>query len=624
MLQRGFHSYRFLSCANIVPFSRALWSSLGFLALLMVILRLFRHGYQHLRLLFTLGSSDLQHRFWTQAGLFWPLINKHLLYAPIKNVRHNKEIQLSKAISIGTLPLRLHVLVLIFYLLSNIGYCLILSFDRPSRASIIAEARGRTGHLAVINLLVMFIFAARNNPLILLLGISFDTFNLFHRWIGRIIILESVAHVSFWIANEVDARGFPGIRHGLATDPFLQAGLVPIIAMVVIFLQTPSPIRHAFYEVFLHLHQALAITALVGIYYHAKIASLPQKAMMYVIVTTWVIERSSRLLRLLYYNITHRGMTEVHVEALEGGACRATFYIPRSWTSRPACHLYAYIPVVSLWMSHPFSIAWVEQGQLRRRPSTFIPLSSTSTIVGSPSPSRRDSFSKRPSPSVISSWDTELQSFPKSKHNAAALTCIMAARNGMTSALYHRARNAPNGILQLRAFVEGPYGGLDSLRSYGTVLLFAGGVGITHQLSHMRDLINGFEAGTCATRKLVLVWSVKNLDQALWVTPFLDELMGMPRDGRSVKAIIHVSQGGAGDGTRKSEKEMKVRDMVEGGLRSGRPRVREIVEAEFAQRIGAMTVGVCGPGALADDVRAAARGLVTRGNVDFWEEAFTW
>ncbi len=96
----------------------------------------------------------------------------------------------------------------------------------------------------------------------------------------------------------------------------------------------------------------------------------------------------------------------------------------------------------------------------------------------------------------------------------------------------------------------------------------------------------------------------------------------MPRDGRSVKAIIHVSQGTA-DG-RKGEKEMKVRDMVEGSLRFGRPRVQDIVEAEFVKRIGAMTVGVCGPGALADDVRAAARGVVTMGNVDFWEEAFTW
>lgn len=41
--------------------------------------------------------------------------------------------------------------------------------------------------------------AGRNNPLIKWLNISFDTFNLLHRWLGRIVILEAVAHtLAFW------------------------------------------------------------------------------------------------------------------------------------------------------------------------------------------------------------------------------------------------------------------------------------------------------------------------------------------------------------------------------------------------------------------------------------------
>ena len=54
-------------------------------------------------------------------------------------------------------------------------------------------------------------------------------------------------------------------------------------------------------------------------------------------------------------------------------------------------------------------------------------------------------------------------------------------------------------------------------------------------------------------------------------------------------------------------------------VRGGRTDVRKDIEREFAARIGAMTVGVCGPGALADDVRAAARGVIGKGNVDFRE-----
>ena len=625
-MPRGFRSSSSSSAADSPSYSRALWSSLGFLAALVVALRLAQLGYRHLRLLMTVDATDSQQRIWTQVGSVWPWIKTHMIYAPVYKVRHNKEIQLSKAISVGTLPLRLDILILIFYLLSNIAYTLVIGFDGRSQASLVAETRGRTGHLAVINMMILFIFAARNNPLIPILGLSFDTFNLFHRWIGRIIIFESLAHVSCWLINEIDARGVEGIRDGFATDPFIQAGLLAIIAMILILIQTPSPIRHAFYEVFLHLHQALAISALIGIYRHAKIQSLPQKLMMNVIVAIWAIERGTRFLRLLYYNISHRGITEAHVEALEGGACRVTFYIPHSWSNKPACHLYAYIPAVSLWMSHPFSIAWVEQGQLQRRASTFVPSSTATTAIGSPESTPRPSISKPPGVSIDTSCDTEFHPLPLMKNKkAAALTCIIASRTGMTGKLYRRAQNAPNGILRLRAFVEGPYGGLDSLRSYATVLLFAGGIGITHQLSHMRDLISAVEAGTCATRKLTLIWSVRHLDQVLWAHPFLEELMDMPRDGIKVKIIVYVSQRGRRDPeSRESEKEVKVQDLTVGNLRSGRPKTKDIVEREFEARIGAMTVGVCGPGALADDVRAAARGCVQRGKVDFWEEAFTW
>jgi len=36
--------------------------------------------------------------------------------------------------------------------------------------------------------------AGRNNPFINLLNISFDTFNLLHRWFGRIVVLQALAH----------------------------------------------------------------------------------------------------------------------------------------------------------------------------------------------------------------------------------------------------------------------------------------------------------------------------------------------------------------------------------------------------------------------------------------------
>jgi hypothetical protein len=49
-----------------------------------------------------------------------------------------------------------------------------------------------------------------------------------------------------------------------------------------------------------------------------------------------------------------------------------------------------------------------------------------------------------------------------------------------------------------------------------------------------------------------------------------------------------------------------------------------IIEKEMAERVGAMVVTVCGPGAFADEVRRVVRRKVHVGVLDFVEEAFTY
>lgn len=56
----------------------------------------------------------------------------------------------------------------------------------------------------------------------------------------------------------------------------------------------------------------------------------------------------------------------------------------------------------------------------------------------------------------------------------------------------------------------------------------------------------------------------------------------------------------------------------------GRCRPAAVLDEEWEARVGAVGVSVCGPGAFADEVRAAVRERVGWGTVDFWEEGFTW
>ncbi len=67
--------------------------------------------------------------------------------------------------------------------------------------------------------------AGRNNPLINWLNCSFDTFNLLHRWFGRIVVLEAVTHVSAWIAGVVAEKGWSAAGAAFQ-KPFYTFGLL--------------------------------------------------------------------------------------------------------------------------------------------------------------------------------------------------------------------------------------------------------------------------------------------------------------------------------------------------------------------------------------------------------------
>lgn len=120
---------------------------------------------------------------------------KHLLYAPLFSTRHSREFRLLGKVHMGTVPLRLETSILATYLAINIIFLFALIDWNSPFAEKMFQLKYSAGHLAVMNTPVLVITAGRNNPLIGLLGIPFDTFNLFHRWVGRLIAVQSVMHM---------------------------------------------------------------------------------------------------------------------------------------------------------------------------------------------------------------------------------------------------------------------------------------------------------------------------------------------------------------------------------------------------------------------------------------------
>lgn len=178
---------------------------LGCMAAFVYVWQLASRFSGHLRRLASL-TNDRQ-RFFLLPDMRIARLKEHLLYAPLFRTRHNREFQLSRAVGMGTLPSRFHSLLLLGLVVMNVVVCVVtVPYPKPQK-TVAAVLRNRTGTIATINLIPLLIMAGRNNPLIPLLRVSFDTWNLLHRWLARIVVLESVAHMLFWMVDKVQEEG---------------------------------------------------------------------------------------------------------------------------------------------------------------------------------------------------------------------------------------------------------------------------------------------------------------------------------------------------------------------------------------------------------------------------------
>jgi len=96
-------------------------------------------------------NNDTQRYFAIPSKKFsW--FKKNLLYAPISRKRHNREIQLSSAVNIGTLPTRLQLLFIVGYFATNLAFCLVDIPFHDNFDTAASQLRNRTGVLAVVNM----------------------------------------------------------------------------------------------------------------------------------------------------------------------------------------------------------------------------------------------------------------------------------------------------------------------------------------------------------------------------------------------------------------------------------------------------------------------------------------
>jgi predicted ferric reductase len=569
-------------------FKDILWWSLGIVGLIILVVRIMEILWAKLRQVSAMSVPREKQSYWKISQWGWmPGMKKHMIYAPLWKKRHNREFRLSSAMNVGTLPSRLHFVLILLYLASNITYMFILNWQNENRYAFCAELRGRSGILALVNMVPLIIMAGRNNPLIAILKISFDTYNLLHRWLGRIVVIETVIHTIAWAIPAVADGGWTMVRDKILKTLFIGSGTVGALALVVLLLLSVSPLRHAFYETFLSIHIVLALVAFICTWIHCASPNmpggLPTLPWIMAIVALWFADRLARVIRVAYANWSDKGFTDAHCEAMPCEVTRVTVRLPRYMDIQPGTHAYLRFWGVNPWECHPFSVAWVEH-------------ETTNTLP------------------VASSEKEPLNAVDRA--NAYTnVSFIVGARTGVTRKLFDKASRSVRGI-RIKAALEGPYAGHHCLDSYGHIVLFAGSTGITHQISYLRHLLEGYNAGTVATRRITLIWIIREYESLEWVRPFMDTILRIPNRKDLLRIQVFVTR------------PQNPRDIVSSSstvkMFPGRPNVRLLLVKEVQEQIGAMVVSVCGPGGLADDVRASVRGVQGHSVIDFIEESFTW
>jgi predicted ferric reductase len=532
----------------------------------------------HLRRLSTFGD-DRQRYFVPAHGAFaW--VKEHLIYAPLFRTRHNREMQLSSAINMGTLPSRFHGILVFGVVAMNVILCVVTTPFGSEEDTVAGIVRNRTGTMATVNLIPLVIMAGRNNPLIAMLHVPYDTWNLLHRWLGRIVVAQALAHTFAWAIPKGQEAGWNIVGMAISSSSFLLAGLVATVACVALLLHSPSPIRHAFYEVFIHLHIAIAAVFMGFLWVHLN--GMAAQTYLLAAIILWALERATRLLSIIYRNLGS-GSTTATVEAMPGECMRITLRMARPWTFRPGQHIYLYIPAVGWWTSHPFSVGWSEAENVITDEKSPLPMSKQD-LLGAP--------------------------------QKETVSLLVRRRTGFTDKLFQRASNAIGFRVTLRAFAEGPYGNIHSMDSYGTVMLFAGGVGITHHVPFVRHLVAGFAEGTVATRRVTLVWIIQSPEHLEWIRPWMTSILAMDRRREVLRIMLFVTR------PRNTKEIQSPSATVQ--MFPGRPNIDTLVGMEVENQIGTMGVLVCGNGGLSDDVRKVCRKRQGRTNIDYVEESFSW
>lgn len=379
-------------------------------------------------------------------------------------------------------PTRFESMIIGFYFLMNIIFmCTGYTFmdNNPLWATHYSEmalnVSNRAGILACIQVPLLTLFALRNNLLIWLTGWSFSTFNAYHRAVSRVTFILAVIHAA--TKHKMMQTFHAPLRIIYFPTLLFRVGVTAISLWSLMVLL--GFFRVKYYEAFLFVHVTGAIAAYICILYHLN--GLGYKQTMYVSLGLLCADLVIRIGRIVFANVSiyikpiseSNKTTKAYISLLPSGVVNVRVRTPIQWPYAPGQYVYIHFNRLNIIESHPFS------------------------AVG-----------------------------PSSQGESFQLLC--KARGGITKRLreYIEANIDKEGEqIKMDVLIEGPYGVHCPVERYDSILLVAGGIGITGIIPYVEYLVLSPHP-----HEIHLIWTVATVSELTWID---ERLQWLSRTGKA-------------------------------------------------------------------------------------------
>ncbi|EPS37522.1 hypothetical protein H072_8799 [Dactylellina haptotyla CBS 200.50] len=350
-------------------------------------------------------------------------------------------------------PLGRSVLILLY----STMIVIMLSLDVYTSGHSYYEKIGyRAAWVTVTQIPFVLLIGGRVSIFTLLTGV--ENINWLHRWVGRVILVSLLVHMSsFW--REWDLSNF--LKTELEIMPMVRYGFGGFGVLAWLTLTSLAPVRWFAYEFFYFNHLVSIAVFFWCLYMH-----VPRSAIynIYLGIGFMAFDRTCRMVIFLHSNIHYTiyrtdgsslwGATNWQYFFSVGHIAEAEIVDPDAelikvvikdfkmkW--RAGQHLYLSIPSIRAFETHPFSIG--------------------------------------------NACTPESENCNRSPTRTHDVHLLIRSRGGFTKRLHDRVRESSAPPL-LRAFIEGPYGSPPEWRSFETVVLIASSTGLSFTLPVLAEI----------------------------------------------------------------------------------------------------------------------------------------